>query len=148
MAIPNVVSVSSIYGTTVVSVLTTTLTTTLVTAASDKLHKINLIRCANITDSDATVTFDIEVSGTHKMLANEVTVPANSVVDIIDKNSSVYLQETDLIRGGASSGSAVDCVISYEIMDDALEINLWLLHILDETLQEASGRLPMPQRIF
>ena len=115
MAIPNVVSVSSIYGTTVVSVLTTTLTTTLVTAASDKLHKINLIRCANITDSDATVTFDIEVSGTHKMLANEVTVPANSVVDIIDKNSSVYLQETDLIRGGAAAGTAVHCTISYRI---------------------------------
>ena len=116
MAIPNIVSVSSIYGTTVVSVLTTTLTTTLVTAASDKILKINLIRCTNITDSDATVTFDIEVSGTHKMLANEITVPANSVVDIIDKNSSVYLQETDLIRGGASSGSAIDCVISSTII--------------------------------
>jgi len=101
MAIPNIVSVSSIYGTTVNSVLTTTLTTTLVTAASDKVLKINLIRCANITDSDATVTFDQEVSGTHKMIANEVTVPANSVVDVTDKNNGFYLQETDLIRGGA-----------------------------------------------
>ena len=119
MAIPNIVSVSSIYGTTVVSILTTTLTTTLVTAASDKVHKVNLIRCSNYTDSDTTVTFDIEVSGTHVTLANEVTVPANSVVDIIDKNSSVYLQETDLIRGGSAAGTAVHCTISYEIMDDA-----------------------------
>ena len=119
MAIPNIVSVSSIYGTTVVSILTTTLTTTLVTAASDKVHKVNLIRCSNYTDNDTTVTFDIEVSGTHVTLANEVTVPANSVVDIIDKNSSVYLQETDLIRGGAAAGTAVHCTISYEIMDDA-----------------------------
>ena len=115
MAIPNIVSVSSIYGTTVVSVLTTTL----VTAAPDEVYKINLIRCANITDSDATVTFDSEVSGTHKIIANEITVPANSVVDIIDKNSSFYLQETDLIRGGASAGTTIDCTISYEIMDDA-----------------------------
>ena len=119
MAQPNIVSVSSIYGTTYVAVLTTTLTTTLVTAASDKVLKLNVIRASNITDNDATVTFDIEVSGTHKMLANEITVPANSVVDIIDKNSSVYLQETDLIRGGASAGTTVDCTISYEIMDDA-----------------------------
>ena len=119
MAKPNIVSVAYIYGETHVTVLTTTLTTTLVTAAADEVYKINLIRCANITDDDATVTFDIEVSGTHKMLANEVTVPANSVVDVIDKNSSVYLQETDLIRGGASAGTTVDCVISYEIMDDA-----------------------------
>ena len=119
MTIPNIVSVATINAVTEVAVLTTTLTTTLVTAASEYANKINLIRCSNYTDSDTVVTFDIEVSGTHKMLANEITVPANSVVDIIDKNSSVYLQETDLIRGGASAGTTVDCVISYEIMDDA-----------------------------
>tara|TARA_Y100000992_G_scaffold210511_1_gene144591 strand:+ start:272 stop:631 length:360 start_codon:yes stop_codon:yes gene_type:complete len=119
MAIPNIVSVSSIYGTTVVGVLTTTLTTTLVTAASDKVLKMNVIRCTNITDSDATVTLDVEVSGTHKKIANEVTVPANSVVDIVDKNSSFYLQETDLLRGGASAGTTIDFMVSYEILDDA-----------------------------
>tara|TARA_Y100000817_G_C16372380_1_gene330913 strand:+ start:119 stop:478 length:360 start_codon:yes stop_codon:yes gene_type:complete len=119
MAIPNIVSVSSIYGTTVVGVLTTTLTTTLVTAASDKVLKMNVIRCTNITDNDATVTLDVEVSGTHKKIANEVTVPANSVVDIVDKNSSFYLQETDLLRGGASAGTTIDFMVSYEILDDA-----------------------------
>ena len=110
---------SSIYGTTAVGVLTTTLTTTLVTAASDKVLKINVIRCTNITDNDATVTLDVEVSGTHKKIANEVTVPANSVVDIVDKNSSFYLQETDLLRGGASAGTTIDFMVSYEILDDA-----------------------------
>ena len=119
MAIPNIVSVSSIYGTTVVTVLTTTLTTTIVTAASDKVLKINLVRCTNITDNDATVDFDVEVSGTHKKIANEVTVPANSVVDVVDKNSSFYLQETDLLRGGASAATTIDVLVSYEIMDDA-----------------------------
>ena len=119
MAQPNIVNVSSILGTSEVKVLTTTLTTTLVTAASDKVLKMNLIRCTNITDSDATVDFDVEVGGTHKKIANEVTVPANSVVDIVDKNSSFYLMETDLLRGGASAGSAIDVLISYEILDDA-----------------------------
>ena len=108
MAIPNIVSVSSIYGTTTVAVLTTTLTTTIITAASDKVLKINVIRCTNITDNDATVDFDVEVSGTHKKIANEVTVPANSVVDIVDKNASFYLQETDLLRGGASAATTID----------------------------------------
>ena len=119
MAQPNIVNVSSILGTSEVKVLTTTLTTTLVTAASDKVLKMNLIRCTNITDNDATVDFDVEVGGTHKKIANEVTVPANSVVDITDKNSSFYLMETDLLRGGASAGSAIDVLISYEILDDA-----------------------------
>ena len=119
MAKPNIVSVASIYGETIVTVLTTTLTTTIVTSTADEVYKINLIRCTNITDNDATVTFDVEVSGTHKKIANEVTVPANSVVDIVDKNSSFYLQETDLLRGGASAASTLEYMCSYEILDDA-----------------------------
>ena len=119
MAIPNIVNVTSIYGTTTVAVLTTTLTTTLVTAASDKVLKMNVIRCTNITDNDATVDFDVEVGGTHKKIANEVTVPANSVVDIVDKTSSFYLMETDLLRGGASAATTIDVLVSYEILDDA-----------------------------
>jgi predicted secreted protein len=118
MAIPNIVNVATIHAVTEVSVLTTTLTTTLVTAAAEYANKINLIRCSNITDNDATVTIDVEKGGTHKMIANEITVPANSSVDIIDKNSSFYLEETDLIRGGASAGSTIDCVISYDKIAD------------------------------
>ena len=119
MAIPNIVGVTSIFGTSEVTVLTTTLTTTIVTAASNKVLKMNLIRCTNITDNDATVDFDVEVGGTHKKIANEVTVPANSVVDIVDKTSSFYLMETDLLRGGASAATTIDVLISYEILDDA-----------------------------
>ena len=119
MAQPNIVSVSSILGTTQVGDLSTTLTTTLVTAASNKVLKINIIRITNVTDNDATTTIDVEVGGTHKKIANEVTVPANSVVDIVDKNSSFYLRETDLIRGGASAGSTLEYMTSYEILDDA-----------------------------
>ena len=118
MAIPNIVGVTSIFGTSEVTVLTTTLTTTIVTAASNKVLKMNLIRCTNITDNDATATFDVEVSGTHKKIANEVTVPANSVVDIVDKNSAFYLQETDLLRGGASAGSTIDVMVSHERLKD------------------------------
>ena len=113
MAIPNIVNVATIHAETIVGDLSTTLTTT-----SDYVNKINLIRCSNITDNDATVTIDVEKGGTHKMIANEITVPANSSVDIIDKNSSFYLEETDLIRGGASAGTTIDCVISYDKIAD------------------------------
>ena len=119
MAAPNIVAVASILGTTQVGDLTTTLTTTLVTAASDKDLKINIIRVTNVTDYGATATIDVEVSGTHKKIANEVTVPSNSSDDIIDKNSSIYLMETDLIRGCASAASTLEYMCSYEILDDA-----------------------------
>ena len=119
MAAPNIVNVATILGETAVADLGTTLTTTLLTCAADNVNKINLIRVTNVTDSDATTTIDSEVSGTYKKLANELTVPANASVDIIDKNSSFYLQETDLIRGGASAASTLEVTISYELIDDA-----------------------------
>ena len=119
MAIPNIVNVATIHAESVVGDLGTTLTTTLLTAASDQVNKINLIRVTNVTDNDATVTIDSEVSGTHKELADELTVPAHASVDVIDKNSSFYLQETDLIRGGASAASTLVVTISYELIDDA-----------------------------
>ena len=114
MAAPNIVSVASILGTTQVGDLTTTLTTTLVTAASDKVLKINIIRVTNVTDNDATATIDVEVSGTHKKIANEVTIPSNSSVDIIDKNSSFYLEENKHVRGDASANGDLEIIISYE----------------------------------
>ncbi len=119
MAIPNIVNVATIHAETIVGDLTTTLTTTLVTGEAEHVYKVNVLRVTNVTDNDATVTIDSEVSGTHKELADELTVPAHASVDVIDKNSSFYLQETDLIRGGASAASTLVVTISYELIDDA-----------------------------
>ena len=94
------------------------LTTTLVTGEAEHVYKINVFRVTNVTDNDATVTIDIEKGGTHKKIANEITVPANSAVDIIDKTNSFYLEETDLIRGGASAASTIEFVVSYEALAD------------------------------
>ena len=118
MAAPNIVNVTTINGKSAVADLGTTLRTTLLTAASDQVNKINLIRVTNVTDNDATVTADLEKAGTHKKIANELTVPANSSVDIIDKTNSFYLEETDLIRGGASAASTIEFVFSYEALAD------------------------------
>ena len=119
MTAPNIVDVATILGISYVADLSTTVTTTLITGAAENVNKINLIRVTNVTDNDATTTIDSEVGGTHKKLCNELTVPANSSVDVIDKNASFYLMETDLIRGGASAASTLEVTISYELMDDA-----------------------------
>ena len=116
MAIPNIVNVATIHAETLVGDLTTTLTTTLVTGEAEHVYKINVIRVTNVTDTDAPVTIDIEKGGTHKKICNELTVPANSSVDIIDKTNSFYLEETDLIRGGASAASTIEFAFSYEAL--------------------------------
>ena len=60
MAIPNIVNVATIHAETIVGDLSTTLTTTLVTGEAEHVYKINVLRCTNVTDNDATVTIDIE----------------------------------------------------------------------------------------
>ena len=72
MAIPNIVNVATINAESAVGDLGTTLTTTLLTGESEQVYKINVIRVTNVTDNDATVTIDSEVSGTHKKLADEL----------------------------------------------------------------------------
>ena len=46
-------------------------------------------------------------------------VPADATLVLIDKNSSFYLEEGDILEGGASANSDLTYTISYEELDDA-----------------------------
>jgi len=120
MANPNIVNVSSILGKTETFALDTTLTTALVTAASDKIYKINSIIVANIDGSNAAdVTITYDDGSNNRAIASTISVPADSSLNVIDKNSSIYLEESHIIKGGASANGDLVCTISYEILDDA-----------------------------
>ena len=121
MANPNIVNVTQIYGKTTYAALTTTLTTVLLSnaASSGKVLKINSIMVANVDGTNAAdVTVDINTSagggGTSYALANTISVPADATLNLIDKNSSFYLEEDKSILGGASANSDLEVVISYE----------------------------------
>jgi hypothetical protein len=121
MANPNIVNVTSILGETTYAALTTTLTTVLLAnaAASGKVYKINSIMVANVDGTNAAdVTVDINTaaagSGTSYALASTISVPADATLNLVDKNSSFYLEEDKSILGGASANSDLEIVISYE----------------------------------
>tara|TARA_R100000008_G_C3527791_1_gene137537 strand:- start:27 stop:395 length:369 start_codon:yes stop_codon:yes gene_type:complete len=119
MAAPNIVNVSTITGITTGRALTTSLTTALVMnpASSGKVFKINSIIVSNVdgTDNaDVSMEFYDATNTTAFRLASTVTVPADSTLIVSDKNSSFYLEEGDLLRGGASANSDLEAVISYE----------------------------------
>jgi hypothetical protein len=121
MANPNLVNVTSIYGKSINGALTTTLTTDLLTCASDKLIKINNIIVANIDGTSAAdVTMGIIKSGGSVVkFASTISVPADATLVLIDKNSSIYLEEADVLEGGASADGDLTYTISYEELDDA-----------------------------
>tara|TARA_A100001201_G_scaffold53912_1_gene52737 strand:- start:318 stop:686 length:369 start_codon:yes stop_codon:yes gene_type:complete len=122
MAAPNIVNVTSIYGRTRGQDLTTTTTAGILTCASNKVLKVNSIIVANIdgtSSADATISFyDDDQSGTF-LLASTVAVPADSTLVVIGKDSPIYLEESDEIRGGASNDGDLEVIISYEELDDA-----------------------------
>ena len=121
MANPNLVNVTSIYGNSICGALTTTVTTDLLTCASNKLIKVNNIIVANIDGSSAaTVTMGIIKSGGSVVkFASTISVPADATLVLIDKNSGIYLEEGDILEGGASATGDLTYTISYEELDDA-----------------------------
>ena len=122
MAAPNVVNVTSIYGKTLGHALTTTLTDAILANGlnSNKLLKVNSIIVSNIDGSSvADVTLSMHDGSNDFYLAKEVSVPAKSTLVVLGKDAPIYLEENQTVRGGASTGGDLHCIISYEELDDA-----------------------------
>ena len=121
MAAPNIVNVTSIYGKTMGAVLGTTTTTDILTCGANKLIKINSIIVANddgTNNDEVTVYFYDSSAAARYDIASTVTVPADSTLVVIGKDSPIYLEESDQIEAGCVN-SRCDIIISYEELDDA-----------------------------
>ena len=119
MAAPNIVGVTTILGITTSQTLGTTATTLVSNAAgSGKVYKINTIVAANKTASTATVTVryndNAAGAGTTLALANGIDVVTKSSLVVLDKASSIYLEENRSLTALSGTASAIDLVISYE----------------------------------
>ena len=76
--------------------------------------KITEIRSSNISAS-----ISVDNGSNYFGIASTVSVPADATLVLTDKNSQIYLDETDLLRLTASANSDLEYVISGEILDDA-----------------------------
>jgi hypothetical protein len=121
MTAPNIVNVTSIIGKSAVVDLTTTNATLVVenAAASGKVFKIESLIISNV---DGTNAADITVSlysednigGTATEIVSTVSVPADASLVVIDRNTSIYLEEDRSIGATAGSASDLKVVVSYE----------------------------------
>lgn len=124
MAAPNIVNVTSITGKTVsdADVATSTSIQLVNASGSNKVYKINTIIAANIDGANAAdiSVFVTTVGGTIQFyLAKTITVPIDSSLVIISKDTSFYLEEDRHIRAYASAAGDISLMISYEELDDA-----------------------------
>jgi len=125
MTAPNLVNVTSITGKIDGHALTTdaidNANSSVITAAADKLVKINSIIVANVDGTDSVdIDVAVNLSGDARFyLAKTVALPADSTLVVIGKDSPIYLEEGDELEARASAASDAELVVSYEILDDA-----------------------------
>ena len=124
MANPNIVNVTDIRGNTSSYLISTTadpFATALINnpASSDKVFKINTILATNVDGANnyniSIKLFDQDdLGGTGTAIASTITVPADGAVVIVDKNSSIYLNEDKSIGATASNANAITVTCSWE----------------------------------
>ena len=121
MAAPNIVDVTTITGKSAVVDLTTTAATAVVSnaAASGKVFKINSLVVSNVDGTNAadiTVSYysEDDIGGTATQIVSTVSVPADASLIVIDKNTSIYLEEDRSIGATASAANDLKVVVSYE----------------------------------
>ena len=121
MSAPNIVNVATITGKTATVALSSTNATAVVSnaASSSKVFKINNVIVANV---DATAAADItinlysqdDIGGTAYAIASTISVPADTTLVVLDKNTALYLEEDKSIGAQASVANDLVVVISYE----------------------------------
>ena len=119
MAAPNIVGVTTIIGITTALQLTTSPVAIVSNAAdSGKVFKINSIIAGNETTSTTNVSVYYNSAaagaGTTFALANGIDVATKSSLVVLDKASSIYLEENKSITALASAGTSIELIISYE----------------------------------
>jgi hypothetical protein len=121
MAAPNIVNITSMIGKTGTTSLTTTSATNILenTASSGKVLRVIMIRAVNVDGSNAA---DITVSlysaaslggsATELIQAKEVAVNTN--LDVITKDTPLYLEEDTSLGATASAANDIKMIVTYE----------------------------------
>lgn len=86
-------------------------------AASNQIYKINNISLTNYTAFNITANVSTLRSGVGTFnIVNGINVPANSLLTVLAKDTSLYLEEGDTIQSTSSSNSSIHLSIGYEIL--------------------------------
>ena len=121
MAAPNIVNISSMVGKTDTTSLTTTSATNILNnaAASGKVLRVTLVRAVNVDGSNAA---DISVSlyaeddlgGAQTELIQAKEVAINTNLDVITKDTPLYLEEDTSLGATASAANDIKMIVTYE----------------------------------
>jgi hypothetical protein len=120
MASPNLIAANTILGKTSGVLLANTNEISVLEnpASSSKCLKINTLNLANYGNIVTTVTINYHnaasLGGNSFPIAANISVPASSTMNIIDKTSQYYLDENTSIGARAAGAGNISVTVSYE----------------------------------
>lgn len=113
MAEPNILKMTSSQGKSAVASAVGTGGTVVISAiATGYVAKVNAIYASNQLVTDTTCSVYLTRSAVDYAIANAITVPVGTTLDVLSK--SIYLQEGDSLKIQAGDSSGLDVVVSYE----------------------------------
>ena len=115
MANPNIVNVTSIYGTTWVQAVGVSATAIVPAVATGSVVKLDALYVGNIdTSASYKITVDLYRSATAYNMLYQISIPAGAGLDVLSK--SIYLQEGDSLRLTADTASKLQAIASGEVI--------------------------------
>jgi hypothetical protein len=116
MAAPNIVTLTQLIGKTAVLTITTTPTTIISNSLeSNKVLKVNTLLIANVDGvNNANITANLIKGGVAYAIAFTITVPADTTLVAISRETTIYLEEGDSIELTASANGDLQAICSYE----------------------------------
>lgn len=93
---------------------------TSLTPSANALTKIDSITATNVTPNPATITLSINSAvggaGTAYRIANQLTVPGNTTLMLIDKGNPIYVGESQSIVATSGTNNAIELVASIQVL--------------------------------
>lgn len=117
MAAPNLLGTTTVTGKTALATLST-VTANVITnsSSSGTVSKLNSIALSNYSGSAITANVMINRSATVYYIGGTVSIPANSTLVLLGKDTSLYLEEGDVLQANVSANTSVSMSASYELM--------------------------------
>ena len=121
MTAPNIVNITSMLGKTDTTSLTTTSATSILENAvgSNKVLRVTLVRVVNVdgtNSADATISYYTQdnLGGTAMELVQAKSVAANTFLDVVTKDTPIYLEEAKSLGATASAANDLKIIVTYE----------------------------------
>lgn len=117
MAAPNLLTSTTVTGKTALATLST-VTANVITnsSSSNSVSKLNNIVLSNYSSSAVTANVMVNRSASVYYVGGQVAIPANSTLVLLGKDTSLYLEEGDVLQANVSANTSVSMSASYELM--------------------------------